>query len=371
MKKSQETANSSKAKNIYSLPQLGWSEYFHISLSKEERENPPCGRIALTQRGMYHVLSPSGRSQAVVSGSFRHNCLSPSDFPTTGDWVIWSMEADSSVGVIHEVLPRKSKISRKGAGATSDEQLIATNIDWVVIVTSLDENFSRNRIERYLAICQGSGAKPVVVMNKADLTNKHQANDYNMNHESFRCPIVFTSAISGLGIPELRSLFAKGDTLTFVGSSGVGKSSLINELLGDELAAISEVRTGDSKGRHTTTSREMYLSNDLIIIDTPGMRELQLSIDEDRVKATFSDIETYGEECQFTDCTHIHEPGCAVREAIEGGEIDAKRFDNFSKQLRETQFYEQRSSKHQSSLGKKKWKDRSKIIRNIYKDKEP
>jgi len=369
MKETQQ-ATSSKAQNSYSLEQLGWSDHFRMCLSKEDRGNPPCGRIALTQRGMYQVFSPWGKHRATVSGSFRHNCLSPSDFPTTGDWVLLKLEQGSDHGIIEEVLPRKSFISRKVAGQTSDEQLIAANIDWVVIVTGLDDNFSKNRIERYLSICQGSGAKPIVVLNKADLVSKHDLTEYGISESTLGCPIIFTSANSGIGVDQLRAVFSMGETLTFVGSSGVGKSSLINLLLGYDAAATSEVRTADSKGRHTTTSREMYLSKDLIIIDTPGMRELQLSIDSAKVKESFSDIEDLGKNCEFKNCSHSHEPGCAVLEAIEIGELDNKRLENYRKQLKEARFYEQRSSKHESSLGKKRWKSITKDIRNLYKNRE-
>lgn len=365
MSKAFDTKNSSTK----TLEQLGWCPHFETALRQDERQQVKVARVSLTEKQQYRISSPEGEFRAVVTGRFRHLAPHPADFPTTGDWVIYDRESRDELALIREVLPRKSRIARMVAGRRSDEQLIAANVDHIFIVTGLDDNFNLRRIERYLCVCRDSGATLWIVLNKADLLQNRSEVLKRVEETRLGCPFILTSSYTGEGLELLRQAIRPGQTVGFIGSSGVGKSSLINALMNLTVATTAEVRSSDSRGRHTTTQREMYFSDEgIILMDTPGMRELQLTANEDSVRENFADIALLAMQCRFADCSHTHEPDCAVRASIEEGLMEAGRLENQNKQLKEVHFQENRGNKRESSLGKKRWKSRTQLIRNIKKD---
>lgn len=272
-------------------------------------------RVIAQERGAWRLENSSA---ARVKGN-----LEP---PAVGDWV----RVDSS-GAICEILPRKSRFIRKSAGKTGEAQIIAANIDIALIVMSLNRDFSIRRMERYLALAWESGAQPAIVLTKADLCEnpKEKAREAEMNAPGV--PVAVISAKTGFGIQTVRDWLVPGITAAFLGSSGAGKSTLINCLLGQEVQATNGLRN-DDRGRHTTTSRELFaLPNGAFAIDTPGMRELGMWAAEEGLKRTFSEIDALSRECRFCDCTHQSEPGCAVRRAIEAGELPIDRWEAYEK----------------------------------------
>jgi ribosome biogenesis GTPase len=287
-----------------------------------------------------------------------------------GDWVAIRLDSVGQKAVIRAVLPRKSKFSRKVPGSRTEEQLVAANIDLAFVVSGLDggRNLNLRRIERYLTLSWSSGASPVIILNKADLCTDIPAHINDIEHAMWGVPIHVTSATEGLGIDLLKKHFARGTTAVFFGISGVGKSSIINALLGEMRLEVGEVREQDRHGRHTTSHRELFLlPGGGAVIDTPGIREIQLWADEDALFGAFPDIEQLAGECRFTDCTHTSEPGCAVREAIEGGALDAKRFQSYSKLRKEIHHLETHRT-HKARLEKKaKWKKISRWSKEIKK----
>jgi ribosome biogenesis GTPase len=251
--------------------------------------------------------------------------------------------SDDHQGFIHAVLPRKSIFSRKVAGLVLQEQIIATNIDYAWVVVACDQSFRLRSIERYITQCHRSGAKPVLVMNKAELIEDHEQwlNQRSIIDPSI--PVHWVSARNKQGLDSLSPYLRKGVTSTLVGSSGVGKSSLVNAIISEDLMKTGEVRAYDHKGKHTTTKREMIvLPKGGMIIDNPGMREIQLWADEANLDQSFSDIDGYAKQCKYANCTHGSEPECAVREALEKGEISVSRWENYQKMLREVRYLEKR-----------------------------
>lgn len=367
-KQNKNKESNHESDKLARLEKLGWYASQACSLSQEEMENLQMGRISMTEKDQYRLLSPCGEFRAMVSGRFRHFAMVPADFPTTGDWVLFDGNGQDQVAVIRELLSRKNQLTRIVAGRKSDEQLIAANVDHVLIVTGLDGNFNPRRIERYLSLCREWDVNSWVILNKADLLEQRGQFLADLRSNLPNCSPVFTSTLTGEGLDRIAEQIQPGETLAFVGSSGVGKSSLINSILNVNVAATAEVRETDSRGRHTTTRREMFFSDDgYILIDTPGMRELQLAAGEDSVRDSFSDISNLSKSCRFHDCTHSHEPGCAVLEAIEKGVVEQGRLTSHNKQLKEARFHEKRGSKHDSSLGKKRWKAIHKSMRNHQK----
>jgi ribosome biogenesis GTPase len=278
--------------------------------------------------------------------------------PAVGDWVVID-EAGADRAVITSVLPRLNRLSRKTAGRETVEQVIAANVDIFFIVTGLDDNFNVNRIERYLTLAYESGVEPVIILNKVDLCDPEDLAVKQDAVESIAgvSPVLVVSAEYKIGMDEISAMITKGKTAVLAGSSGVGKSSIINSLLGEDRQTVQEIRDSDGRGRHTTTRRELIvLAGGGLIIDTPGMREVQLWAGEESLTQSFSDIEELAEECRFRDCRHESEPGCAVKAALEDGRLDAARFENYRKMEKEIAYLQRRQNENAARIERMKWK---------------
>jgi len=291
------------------------------------------------------------------------------DFPTVGDWVFVQYFDDETFAIIQEIFPRKTVLKRKVSGKQTDFQLIAANIDTAFIMQSLDDNYNLRRLERYLTMINEGKIQPVILFSKCDLLEKEAiekiiegAKKVITNYE----PIVFSSE-NGVGLDKVREVIQPGKTYCLLGSSGVGKTTLLNKLLGRDILRTNTIREKDSKGKHTTSRRELILlENDGgIIIDTPGMRELGNFDINEGIQETFDDIESLASQCKFNDCTHTNEPGCAILTAVEDGEINEKRYENFIKLRKETAYYER------SYLEKRKRdKEFGKMVKSVMKFKK-
>ena len=275
------------------------------------------------------------------------------------------------MAIIHDILPRKTKFSRKVAGKKFDEQVMATNIDVIFIVQGLDNNFNPRRLERTLVMVNESGVKPVIILNKSDLCESTQDKVEQTKEILKDIPIIAVSAKENKGINELKSFLKEGETFAFIGSSGVGKSTLINKLVGQDILKTQEVRSGDSKGRHTTARRELIvLADGGCLIDTPGMRELQLWHADEGLSDTFSDIDDLAENCHFSDCSHTKEIKCAVLSAIESGDLVQGRYDSYIKLQKELKFLASKNSKEGYVEHRKKDKRFGKMYKQIMKEKK-
>ena len=288
-------------------------------------------RVVIQEKGLYTISYNGNENIAEVSGKFRYDAKEPSDFPTVGDYVVASWPEDGSHSIISEVFPRRSAFVRKVAGMTHEEQVVAANIDTVFICMSLNQDFNLRRLERYIAVAWDSGATPAIVLTKADLCSCVSEKVAEAESVSMGVDIIVTSSKKA-DIDSISQYIVSGKTYAFIGSSGVGKSTLINTLIGDSVIRTSEIREDDDKGRHTTTHRELIsLKNGAFVIDTPGMREIGIMNSEEGIEAAFSDIEELISLCRFSNCTHTNEPGCEVLKAIEDGRLDADRWNSYRK----------------------------------------
>ena len=316
------------------------------------------GRITLQEKGFYRIRTSMGEQNALVSGKFQFDAQSPSDYPAVGDYVMASC-ADPDTAIIHQLLPRRSLFVRKAAGTSKTEQVVAANIDTVFLCMSLNNDFNLRRLERYLAVAWESGAEPVVVLTKADLCADLPQKQREVEAIAMGVTILITSAMELEGYRQIMPYITEGRTVAFVGSSGVGKSTLINRLLGEERLATDGLRN-DDKGHHTTTHRELlFLPGGAMVIDTPGMRELGMWDAVSGVEQTFGDIEELAARCRFRNCSHTSEPGCAVRAALESGHLDAGRWLSYQKLKNENSYAA--DSESYLAAKEKKFKEISKI----------
>ncbi|NQT88705.1 ribosome small subunit-dependent GTPase A [bacterium] len=352
------------------LAPLGWSAHFEQHFEPFRDQGFVPARVAIQHKDCALVLWEQGELTATLAGRLRHEATCPADLPVVGDWVAVSPRADEGQATIHALLPRRSSFRRKAAGSHTEEQILCANIDTAFLVSGLDGDFNPRRIERYLTVVWDSGATPVVVLNKTDLCPDTEALVEEVEAVAFGVPVLAVSAADNRGIDTLMPHLGPGRTAAFLGSSGVGKSTLINRLLGDNRLDTASVRADDSRGRHTTTHRELLVVPDMgIVIDTPGIRELQLWGDEDSLSQSFDDIERLAEQCRFRDCSHGDEPGCAVRRALEDGTLDSGRWESYKKLLRELRFLERRQDQRARLAERSRWKKIAKDIRKHYKNR--
>ena len=374
---------------MFTLQELGWCDFFRtraaenpaVRLGHSGQSGRTLGtelvpaRVAGSNRALYRILCEEGEFPAGPSGKLRHAAEAGSGLPAVGDWVLAQLRLGERRATIHRLLPRRGSFSRKTAGEKTEEQVVAANIDVLFLVTSLNRDFNLRRIERYLVLAWEGGARPVVVLNKADLCETAEAFRTEAESACMGVRVVLTSATRGDGIAEIRAIL-RGDrgsgtgclTAAMVGSSGVGKSSLINVLVGDglprgERLKTQAVREGDERGRHTTSSRQLLpVPSGGVVIDTPGMRELQLWDAAKGMGRTFGDILELAARCRFRDCRHQSEPGCAVRAAVEATTLDAERVESFYKLDREEQFL---AAKQDAALRAQRTKDLRKVMRSV------
>src|SRR5258707_1226000 len=306
-----------------SITVWGWNSYFEASWRSGDWKNAVPARVVAQQRKFWRVAGDFSECWAEASGKLRLAADEGAHWPAVGDWVVAELHGTDTTAAIQEVLPRRSKFVRKSPGKKIEEQVIAANADVALLVSALDGDFNPRRVERYLAQCWESGARPVIVLNKADTCEDSEGKAAEMERVALGAAVCVVSAKTGQGIEELEKFLRPGETLVLLGSSGVGKSTIVNRLLGESLQAVQPVREGDSRGRHTTTMRELFaLPGGALLMDTPGLRELQLWDAAEGVSQAFADIDSLAGQCRFSDCRHEAEPGCAVRAAVKGGEID-------------------------------------------------
>lgn len=334
------------------LVSLGFDEWFQENYTPDE--NFSFTRIIEVNRGSYKISNGVKESVAELSGKFLFNVDNSLDYPTVGDWVLAQL-FDDSIGMIHSLLPRKSVIKRLNSGKGIEFQLIASNVDYSFILQSLNSNFDINRLERYLIMVNESGITPIILLTKMDLISEEQLCEIREQLEQYKkmYQIFLISNLTGEGLEELKKVLISGKTYSILGSSGVGKTTLLNNLIGEELFDVNEIREKDGKGKHTTTKRQLVcLSTGAILIDTPGMRELGNFDISTGLEETFDKISYYTSRCRFNDCTHTQEIGCAVLNAIENGDVSEKQYANFIKIQKEADFYKM-SSYDKRQKGKK------------------
>ena len=342
---------------------LGWRPVFVDSLVPYRASGFLPARVVEEYRERYVVFGEVGELRAEVTGRLRFTADSRLDFPAVGDWVAIESAGDSTA-VIHAVLPRATVFARKAAGRATEPQVLAANVDTAWIVTDADRDFNLRRIERYLALVAESHASPVIVLNKADLNDRSEELIREVRSIAGNVPAHPVSAARGSGMEALLPYLERGRTVALLGSSGVGKTSIINRLLGEDRLETGRVRESDGRGRHTTTRRQLVLLPEGgMVIDTPGMRELSLWAEESEVGAGFDDIETLARDCRFTDCRHSGEPGCAVAKAIEDGTLSRGRFESYAKLSRESRFLERKRNVRAALEEKAKWKKIHKAAR--------
>lgn len=327
------------------LTTLGWNKKYETAFEDAEKQGYKAGRVFAEYKNFYKVQYEEGEVLAEVSGKLLYEALQQEDLPAVGDWVVISPRQSEGRGTIHQILPRSSKFSRKVAGVNTREQIIAANIDTVFIVNSVNNDFNLRRMERYLLLAWESGANPVIILSKADLCENIEEIIEEAETVAIGVPIHAVSTYTGSGMDALKQYFGEGQTVALLGSSGVGKSSLINYLLGDAIQKVKELRHDGQKGQHTSTHREIFiLPEGGLIIDTPGMREIQLWDAAEGLQETFEDVEAIASQCFFKDCKHAKEPGCAVREALQNGTLAEERLESYKKLERELRFLEQKQA---------------------------
>jgi ribosome biogenesis GTPase len=349
------------------LNDLGYNQTTEETVGElNQHEGFELGRVIIEHRERYTVQTTEHIFQAEITGSLRYSAESRTDFPAVGDWVKLSV-FDEDAAIIIEVLPRFSVLERQSVGRKGEQQIIAANVDVAFIVQAVGHDFNLNRLERYLAICSASSIQPIVIVSKTDLITKEeiQATIDSVKKRTSGLSVIPISNETQSGYDELKSCITKGNTYCVLGSSGVGKSSLINNLLQNTKMEVSDISSSTSKGRHTTSHRELIvLPEGGVIIDTPGMRELGVTGSQESIEQTFDQITELTRRCKFKDCSHTEELGCAVIEALESGELDQELYENYHKLIREQAHYS-------STVAERREKDKKmgKLYKRIQEEK--
>lgn len=342
------------------LEDLGWDAFFADAFRPYEAEGLTPARVVARHHGPCELITEHGRIGGLPAGK-----LEGLDLPVAGDWVAVRELEGERKGIVEAVLPRKTTFTRKEAWRRTVAQVVAANVDTIFLVTAFGQDLNPRRLERYLTAAWDSGANPVIVVNKSDKTFDPAGDLAEVEAIAFGIPVHAVSAATGAALDELAPYLGRGRTVALLGSSGVGKSTLINRLAGTELLKTAET-SREGRGRHTTTNRELVpLPGGALLLDTPGMRELSLWADESVLDSTFTDIAELAATCRFGDCTHLHEPGCAVRAAIAEGSLPAERFDSYLKLQRELRALELRKDARLRSEARKEWRRRHREMRNV------
>jgi ribosome biogenesis GTPase len=352
------------AVKIIKMEDLGYDAFFETNRLKLGLDISQLARVITEHRGVFKVKDTQGEYLAKITGKQNFKASSREDYPAVGDWTVISKLAEEKAR-IHYILPRKTVMKRKYSG-TNETQIIATNIDVAFVIESVDRDYNLNRFERYFAMASDGGIKPAIILNKTDLISKEELDSKQVQiKDRFKnMDVITTSTVTLEGLDELKRYIAKGKTYCFLGSSGVGKSSLINSLLGNNNIEVCEISSYSGRGKHITTAREMYfLENGAIVIDNPGVREVGLTDTNTGIDRVFDEILLLATKCKFGNCTHIQEPGCEVLSALESGALNKDKYSNYMNLKKETEYYEM------TELEKKeKNRQVGKFIKKVKKD---
>lgn len=345
---------------------FGYNDQFEKLRIENNLKDFEIGRIVSEHKERYIVKTEKGEFEAEITGNLRFSAKSREDFPSVGDWVALTTY-DSDFSIIHKVLPRSSIIARQAVGQFGEIQIIATNIDYAFLVQAADRDFNINRLERYLTICNSSKVSPIIVLSKIDLITEHRTSEIleNIKDRVKNVPIIAISNESQEGYDKIKAIIEKGKTYCMLGSSGVGKSTLLNNLSGKTVMRTDTISQSSNKGRHVTSHRELIiLENGGILIDNPGMREVGIADSKSGLEITFDMITRLSKNCKFKDCTHTNEMGCSVLEAVEKGEINKSSYENYLKMEREKTHFE-------STVAEKRKKDKEfgKMVKSYKKDR--
>ena len=353
------------------LAQLGWNDTLAAAFAPHAAAGCVPARVTLELKGFFEVTGESGALLGACTGKFIHAARTAADYPAIGDWVaITPQPGEETRAAIHAVLPRRTKFSRKAVGEQVVEQVVAANVDTVFLVSGLDGNYHLHRLERYLAAAWASGAQPVVLLNKADLNDDTAALTTEIAAIAPNVPVFVVSAQTRRGLKALAPYLQPGRTIALLGSSGVGKSTLINRLVGDRVQDTQEVREADNKGRHTTTQRELIVApSGVIVIDTPGMREIQPWDAAAGIDAAFDDVTAVAARCKFRDCAHTVEPGCAVQAALADGSLSPERWQAYLRMQRASAYEVRRTSLSAQQRAKTDHKKATKALRGRVREK--
>lgn len=342
-----------------SLEDLGWDEGWSAAWDGAADAAAVPARVTSVHRDTFVVWTAEGERVAELSGRLRHRAADAADLPTVGDWVAVRLPPGEGPALVQEVLPRRTRIARKVPGALTSEQVVAANVDVVLVVAGLDGDYNPRRLERALVLVGDGGGRPVIVLNKADLLSPEEV-AARLRATAGVAPgvaVVALSAATGEGLGGLEPSLRPGLTAALIGSSGVGKSTLVNRLLGEDRQRTREVRADDDRGRHTTTHRELLrLPGGALLVDTPGLRELQLWAAPDALEGTFADVEALARSCRFSDCRHAGEPGCAVAAAAAQGTLGPARLESYRKLQRELRHLGLRQDERGRREEKQKWR---------------
>ncbi len=349
------------------LQELGFTEKLDAFWQKNNLKDFEIGRISSEHKERYTVITPDHEYEGEIIGNLRYSAQSRADYPAVGDWVAITAYEENKV-LIHAILPRRTSIERQAVGKFGEKQIIATNIDVAFIVQAVDRDFSVNRIERYLTICNSAHVDPIILLNKVDLLSETELEEcmQQMNSRIKNVPFLAISNQTRQGIQELNNLMQPGKTYCLLGSSGVGKSSLINSLSRQQKMKTDTISTHSNRGQHVTTHRQMLLlEQGSIIIDNPGMREVGISDDKEGLELTFDSIHELAEQCRYSDCTHTTEKGCAVIQAVSDGLLNESVYQNYLKMEREQTHFN-------ATIAEKRRKDKAfgKMVKNVMKHKK-